>query len=102
MGTKQVIGADADRMEEEVSATASFALEYILTQQEIQNHMAYGITVIKDSKEKASTGPICLHKGMILRLLQKLMDCNITPCVLNEVVDDWFDTIMAEAEEQAN
>lgn len=74
---------------------SSFVLEYILTQEEIQNHAAYGITVVKDKSESASTGPVCMHKGAVLQLLQKLMDCSITPCVLNEVVDDWFDAVLS-------
>lgn len=74
---------------------SSFVLEYILTQEEIQNHTVYGITVIKDKDESASTGPVCQHKGVILQLMQKLMNCSITPCVLNEVVDDWFDAMMS-------
>lgn len=73
---------------------SSFILEYILTQQEIQSHQAYGITVVKDKAETDSTGPVSLHKDVVMQLLQKLMDCSITPCVLNEVVDDWFDAMM--------
>lgn len=78
----------------ETQEESSFILEYILTQQEIQSHQAYGITVVKDKAETDSTGPVSLHKDVVMQLLQKLMDCSITPCVLNEVVDDWFDAMM--------
>ena len=78
MGTKEVCQGEE-----------KWRLAYLLTKQELSGGIGYGIKVSKDNGECAYTGPLSMKREGVLSLLQRLMECDITPCILNEVVDDW-------------
>lgn len=66
---------------------------YFLTRQEIaeKNRTLFGIKVVKmtdKAVEEEITGAVSESEEMIRRLLGQLCENQITPWVLNEVVDD--------------
>lgn len=87
IGTKTIWEEEAER-----------ELHYFLTEQSTASGIGYGIMVLKDNGEQAHTGSLSTDQEIVLSLMQKLMQCTITPCVLNEVVDDWLETFTSQEE----
>ena len=71
----------------------NFCVEYIMMEKRLEQYSIYGISLIKETrqdKEVADTGWISSDRCLVENLIQKLMDCNITPYILTEVDDDWM------------
>lgn len=68
-------------------------LSYWLMEERAEGTTLYGIKVVKKDREYASTGAISRDSEVVRQLIGRLMDCKITPCVLNEVVDDWYEVM---------
>lgn len=83
------------RMSGEAGAE-KFCVEYIMMEKRLEQYSIYGISLIKEAredKEVADTGWISSDRCLVENLIRKLMDCNITPYILTEVVDDWMGSL---------
>ncbi len=74
----------------EMEGDREFWVEYILVEEKTEEEKAYGIRLIKNNRESAYTGLISHEKKPVVHLIERMMRCDITPFVLNEIVDDWY------------